>query len=492
MQRLSQERDLYLRLLELGHSEKIEPLLAEALALAVKATGAARGLIRVFRTDDDEEDWSLGHHAEGTEPPKDRFLWSRSIEAEVLRQGCLVRTSSAQLDPRFSEFESAQGIEAVMCAPLGTGEPIGVIYLYGGKGGLFEDTDQQLAERLALHLGPSVRTLVDKARADKRTDATRPWRERLKVDGLIGRSKAMADVFAYVASVAPLDVGILLTGASGTGKSAIAKAIHDNSGRRSAPFVEVNCAALPEALVENELFGAVSGAHSTADMDRPGKVAAAEKGTLFLDEIGELPLPSQAKLLSLIERKMYYRLGDTQASSADIRIVAATNADLKAMVAERQFREDLIFRLSVVPLRVPNLSERIEDIDVLCEYFRDAAAERNNLPKLEFSPRARLAVRSTDWPGNVRQLANAVEAALIRASSQDDAQIQARHVFEDQSQPVEGQFLSYHEATRVYQAGLVEDALKRTDGNVAEAARQLDITRAHVYNLIRTFGLRDR
>ena len=488
--RLRQERDLYRSLLEIAHTDKIEPLLEEALALAVRATGAQRGHVHVFG-EDGEDAWTIRHNDAGPESTPETMN-SRSIEAEVLRKGRPVRSTSARLDPRFLSNDSVQGIEAVMCAPLGTGAPIGVLYLYGGaRGRFFDENDERLAEVLARHLGPSIRALVDKARLRKRNDPTAPWRARLKLDRFVGQSEALADVFAQIAAVAPLDVGVLLTGASGTGKSAIARAIHESSRRQAAPFVQLNCAALPEHLVENELFGAQQGAHSMAHTDRPGKVAAAEGGTLFLDEIGELPLTSQAKLLSLLDNKTYYRLGDSEPIVANIRIVAATNADLNAMVEARQFREDLFFRLSIVPVRVPSLEERQEDIDLLSIHFRDAAAQRNNLPKLPLSPNAMVAVRTRSWPGNIRELSAKIEAGLIRASGRGDAQIEAHHLFDDAPKTVEGEFLTYQEATRRCQATVVREALKRSNNNVAEAARLLDVTRAHVYNLIKTLGLRD-
>lgn len=489
--RIAQERDLYLRLLEVAHAEEIEPLLKEALALAVKVTRAERGRIHVFRQDGADYEWSMQHPAPG-EGPRIESIVPRSIEAEARRTGRLVNSRSARLDPRFSMNDSVQSLEAVMCVPLGIGDPIGVVYLFGGPTPRpFSEADIRLAELLALHLAPPVRWLAERERESRaKSDPTKTWRQRLRVEGLIGRSESMAEVFGYIASVAPLDVGVLLTGPSGAGKSAIARAIHQNSRRQAGPFVEINCAALPEALVESELFGAKAGAHSAASVDQMGKVAAAEGGTLFLDEIGDMPPQSQAKLLGLIDRKTYARLGDPSEIAADIRIIAATNADLKALVQDKKFREDLFFRLNVVPHRVPSLAERVDDLDLLCDHFRDLAAHQNRLPRLQFSPRARIAVRTASWPGNIRELSNAVQAALIRASTRQDEQIQVHHLFPDAAADKHEKLLSYHEATRQCQAGILREALERNNGNVAETARELDLTRAHVYNLIKGFGLR--
>jgi Nif-specific regulatory protein len=214
-----------------------------------------------------------------------------------------------------------------------------------------------------------------------------------------------------VALVAPLDVTVLLTGESGTGKSLLARAIHDNGPRAAGPFVELNCAALPEGLIESELFGAVAGAHSTATRAVPGKVRGAEGGTLFLDEIAELAPAAQAKLLHLLHAREYFPLGAPRAVRADIRLIAATNVDLDAAVAEKRFREDLYFRLRVLPIRVPTLAERKEDLADLSVYLLGTACRRHSLPAFSLSPGAVRAVEASPWPGNVRELAHALEAA---------------------------------------------------------------------------------
>ena len=285
----------------------------------------------------------------------------------------------------------------------------------------------------------------------------------LKVDAIVGSSDALTSALQQVALVAPLNIGVLLTGASGTGKTQLARAIHDNSPRASAPFVEVNRAALPDDLVENELFGAVAGGHSTANKRLAGKVESAEKGTLFLDEIGELPTRSQAKLLQLLQSGVYYPVGASTPSKANVRIIAATNLDLDTAVTDKRFRDDLYYRLSAFPIRVPSLSERREDIAPLAQHFCRSACETNSFPLLEFSAGAILALEHADWPGNVRELGYVVEAAVVRAHGENSPRVERQHLFPTHrgtlARSSDPGALTFQEATRSFQERFPRDAL---------------------------------
>jgi Nif-specific regulatory protein len=384
-------------------------------------------------------------------------------------------------------------IEAVLCIPIGQDPPIGVLYLQGrDRPGPFADAERRHAEIFCHHVAQIADTLILRLRTKTAPDPTQPLRRTLRLDGVIGRSAALAALLREVAVVSPLDVSVLLTGECGTGKSQIARVVHDNSRRAGQPFIEVNCAALPETLIESELFGAVAGAHSTATRSVQGKVAAAEHGTLFLDEVGELSLASQAKLLQLLQSKQYYPLGASAPRTADVRVIAATNADLEAVVARGSFREDLFYRLQVLPVRVPGLSERREDITDLANHFCTAAAARHRLPALALSRSALHALVQAEWPGHIRQLAHTVEAALIRAVGQGATVIEREHVFPARvagRAPSEIAAVTFQEQTRLFQMQLLRDTLEKTGWNISETARTLDIARSHVYTLIRAFGL---
>ncbi len=490
------ECELCFRLLSLGQLEEVVPFLHNALEYIVEATQAQQGYIELHHDDNGGETpaWWIAHGFSATEVDSVRLNISRGIIAEALATGKSIVTPSAFLDPRFSGRESVRlrHIEAVLCAPIGDDPPRGVLYLQGRSArDLFSAEVQARVEMFARHLAPLATRLLAQHRQQSATDPTRSLRETLRLNSVIGRSTALAAVLRQVALVAPLDVNVLLTGESGTGKSQLARLIHENGPRAWRPFVQVNCGALPENLVESELFGALQGAHSTATRRMDGKVAAAENGTLFLDEVGDLSLPAQAKLLQLLQSKQYYPLGSAKPLEADVRVIAATNMDLGRAVAERRFREDLFYRLEVLPIRVPSLIERREDILELAAFFCAGACERHGLPRLVLSRNALRTAENAEWPGNIRQLEHAIEAAVIRAASDGAMQVERAHLFpepgERSVEPAEP--LTFQQATRRFQAELLRETLEDTAWNVVETARRLDLARSHVYNLIRAFGL---
>src|SRR5947199_6285177 len=492
--RVRRERDLYRRLLDLGRREEPEPFLREALGLIVEVTGAGQGYLELH--DDDHTGttrWSLAHGFTAEQLVGVRAALSRGIIAEALATGKTIVTPSALLDERFRARDSVRvgHIEAVLCAPIGDDPPRGVVYLQNRAGhGFFSEDDRACAETFARHLAPLVDRVLARQRERAGTDATVPVRATLRAPDVIGRSAALATALQHVALVAPLDVHVLLSGETGTGKSQLARVIHDNGPRAAHPFVTLNCAALPETLIESELFGALPGAHSTATRRIEGKVESAERGTLFLDEIGELSPAAQAKLLHLLHAKEYYPLGGTRPLRANVRVIAATNTDLQQAVAEGRFREDLFYRLQVLPVRVPSLAERREDIPLLAAFFCAQACQRHGLARLALSPNALRAAESAEWPGNVRQLENAVEAAVIRAAGEHAKQVERVHLFPDSVAAAEPDAAAtFQEATRRFQARLLHDALEAPGWNVVDTARRLDLARSHIYNLIRAFGL---
>jgi Nif-specific regulatory protein len=466
--------------------------------LVVEVTGARRGYIELSgaREGGDSPLFWMARGCSDDDVAEIRRAFSRGVIAEAIATGRTIVTASALQDPRFRDRGSVRKnrIEAVLCAPIGA-PPLGVLYLQDrGSPGPFAEDDRLLAEVFARAAAVFADRLLIRRRRRDEDDPTLPYRRALRADGIIGKSHALARLLQRVSVVAPLDVGVLLTGPSGTGKTRIARLLHDSSPRASGPFVELNCATLTESLFESELFGAVPGAHSTATRRTDGKVTAAERGSLFLDEVGEIPLASQAKLLQLLESKEFYPLGSARAARADVRILAATNADLATAVKQRTFREDLYYRLDVMPIAVASLAERRSDIPELVRHFCDRAVETHKLPCIEPSEGALRAAEAAEWPGNIRQLANAVQRGAVLAAGEGVLLVERRHLFSepDAGRPSSPPPLTFQEATRAFQAELVQKTLDDQGWNVTETAARLDLTRSHVYNLIKAFGLERR
>jgi Nif-specific regulatory protein len=484
------ERDLYGMLLDLGEARDARSLLGAILELLVQTTQAHRGYLELYSESDSQRPrWALSQGCSPEEEEEIRAVTSRGIVAAALASGATVHSPYAMLDDRFAEHSSvqAQRLEAVLCARVG-GVGAGVLYLEGRRGaGPFSPADVALAEKVARHLGPA---LEGAARADdrlRRDDPTRPFRERMRLDGIVGRSAAIAHVFEQIEPYTPLDVTLLIDGDTGTGKTQLARAVHDNGPRRNGPFVELNCAAIPEGLIESELFGTMPGAFPGARRS-PGKVKAAEGGTLFLDEIAEVPLAAQGKLLQLLQSRQYYALASNKLETANVRLIAATHQDLAVMVETKRFREDLFYRINVIRVRMPSLSERREDIPLLVDELIARIAAEHRLAPLTASERLRLFLQGAEWAGNVRALRHRVEAALIRANAERAPQIEVRHL--PGERPDAGSEPTFHEATRLYQRELLRRELGRAGWNVAAVAERLDLTRSHVYNLIHQFELK--
>ncbi len=312
---------------------------------------------------------------------------------------------------------------------------------------------------------------------------------------LVGSSGAMMDVFKTIGKVAETDSTVLICGESGTGKELVAEAIHSYSRRKEKPFVVINCAAIPENLLESELFGHERGAFTGAVARKAGRFELAQQGTIFLDEIAELPPNLQVKLLRVLQEHTFERLGGVEAIHGDFRVIAATNRDIEACVREQMFREDLLYRLNVVRITVPPLRERRSDIVLLAEHFLHVYSEKNSLPAIGFSDEAILLLQSYSFPGNVRELEHMVERAILMARgrvlmpSHFRVTTAPQHAGASNGNGSELFSLPFHKALAELEKRLIQKALREASGNKSEAANRLQINRRLLYNKIEEHGI---
>jgi DNA-binding NtrC family response regulator len=305
---------------------------------------------------------------------------------------------------------------------------------------------------------------------------------------LIGSSGTMLDVFIMIGKVAETDSTVLICGESGTGKELVAEAIHDYSQRKDKPFVVVNCAALPDNLLETELFGHERGAFTGATARKIGRFEMAESGTIFLDEIGELSPGLQSKLLRVLQERTFERVGGTETIRGNFRVLAATNRDLEASVREKVFREDLYYRLNVVRIPIPPLRERRSDIVPLAEHFLRFYSDKNGLPAIGFSDEAILMLQNYFYPGNVRELENMVERAVLMARGRVvmpahfPARADSNGERDHRQLEIDLLSLPFHKSISALEKRLIEKAIKESGGNKSEAANHLQINRRLLYN----------
>ncbi len=397
------------------------------------------------------------------------------------------------------------------------GQRVGGVNLLTFQPAQYREADVYIARRLADHvaLALSHERLAEEKRATEEA-ATRAGRLESRVRELtdeldarggyrrvIGDAPRFREVLQQAAQVAPADTTVLLLGQTGTGKEVLARLLHRASPRRDGPFVALNCAALPEHLLEAELFGFERGAFTGAVQSRPGHIEQAAGGVLFLDEVGEMTLPAQAKLLRVLQEREFQRIGGSRVLKADVRVVAATNRDLRKAIAQRTFREDLYYRLSVFPIHLPTLRERPEDILPLSQAFLTEIGRTLGRPPSGISRDAQQALTSYEWPGNVRELRNILERAAILA---DGGLIVAEHLAllplpAPSARPAPAASLPAPE--RRAEAGsdvaagdlwsveklMVEKALRESRFNKSQAAKLLGLTRAQLYVRLRRYGL---
>ncbi len=311
---------------------------------------------------------------------------------------------------------------------------------------------------------------------------------------MVGESRAMKEILEQISKVAPTNGRVLITGESGTGKELIARAIHENSPRKNGAFIKVNCAAIPEELIESELFGSEKGAYTGAHQTREGKFSLADGGTLFLDEVGDMSLNAQAKVLRVLQEGEFEKVGGHKTQKVDVRVLAATNKDLEKEAQADRFRDDLYFRLNVVPIDSPPLRRRKDDIPILVQSFIESYAGENGVRKKVVSSEAMEVLRGYDWPGNIREIKNMIERLMIMCSSD---------IVEVSDLPGNIQSPTSKTAFKMESAGTLKEVkenverefiistLKKNGWNVSETAKDLDVDRTNLHKKIKYYGLKE-
>ena len=468
--------------------KNVGELLEAMLDAVIDVTGAEKGLI-ILREDAYD---SVGVEAapDSTPVAKHTIRASRQVKREsitdpsgaisdsivrrVLETGRPVIVSDALTDDQFGSSESVVALQlsSVMCAPLiSQGHVSGALYVGNDRvKGLFQRTQLDLLSIFASQASLILQnaTLLSALRADKEKLAAELGDKRF--GEIIGACPSMLEVFRKLQKVATTDISVLITGETGTGKELIAREVHRRSNRATGPFIVINCGAIPENLIESELFGHVKGAFTGAIASRPGKFQAADKGTLFLDEIGELPLNLQVKLLRALQERVVVRVGDSRPEKVDIRVVAATNRVLEDEIKGGRFREDLYYRLNVVNIYLPALRERGEDTVVIAKALLSKYADELHSQVQGFTPQALAAIRKHSWPGNIRQLENRIRKALVLCEKSllgvEDLEL---------DQPGESTILPLEKAKEEFQRRYVLEVLERNNGNRTQTARDLGV-----------------
>lgn len=470
------EMEAYRRLLAfsktLGASTSVPALLDALMDELIGLTRADKGFLVLL--EEDRPEIKVARNLKGESLNEAVSALSDTILAKVMRTREPIVVSDALHDLEFHSSLSVMNLRlsSVMCAPLlHQGELFGAIYVGNDSvSHLFDETSLELLTIFCGQASLLVQYALHIDALTEETDDLKHQLQRSRYGQIIGACDGMRDVFRKIDKVSRADVSVLITGETGTGKELIAAELHKRSPRAKGPFVVINCGAIPEALLESELFGHVRGAFTGAVATRRGKFQAADGGTLFLDEIGEMPTHLQVKILRALQERKVTKVGDTQSEPVDIRVVAATHRDLDAMVRSGEFREDLFYRLNVVQLHLPPLRERGDDVVVIANFLLDKYAKEYDKKLRGFVPKALTAMRRYPWPGNVRQLENRLKRAVVLAESNqlgpDDLDLQQEDL-ED--------ILPLSDALERFRKRYINEALERNGGNRTKTARELGV-----------------
>ncbi|MCA9673792.1 MAG: sigma 54-interacting transcriptional regulator [Myxococcales bacterium] len=468
--------DAYAKLYEfsekLMHQRDLGELLDALMDSVIEITNADKGFLILM--DGDTLDVKVARNLKRENIADAVSQLSDSIVAKVVKSRRPVIISDAMHDAEFAGSKSVMQLKltSVICAPLlDRGRLLGLIYVGNDSiVDLFQEDNLRVLTVFSAQASLIVANalLLDELRVDNRKLHERL--EQYRFGEIVGTSPPMQAVFRKVEKIAPTDISVLITGETGTGKELIAREIHVRSPRAAKPFITINCGAIPENLLESELFGHVKGSFTGAVANKVGKFQAADGGTLFLDEIGELAMELQVKLLRAIQEKVVIRVGDTRPETVDIRILAATNRDLEKEIAVANFREDLYYRLNVVNLHLPPLRDRGEDVLVIARYLLSRYAREFDAKVKGFSPNATVAIRKYNWPGNIRELENRIKKAVVLAESTvigpDDMGL---------TPDTMPQIMTLADAKDRYQREYINEVLALNNGNRTKTARDLGV-----------------
>ena len=468
----------------------LEELQAQLLDLIFEVVPAGRGAILL--SDGEGQDFS-SMYARTRQDGEQLVRVSRTIARKVMKENVAILGVDIASSGNFREVESlvASHVRSLVCVPLSVFQRmIGCIYLDNTSvANRFHEDHLQLMAGVA---GISA-VALDNARRLQwlEQENLRLTTEVRQDQSLVGEGTRMKDVFQFLARAAPSDSTVLIEGESGTGKELVAKALHRNSPRANKPFVAINCAAIPETLLEDDLFGHEKGAFTGAATQKKGRLEIADGGVVFLDEIGELAPSLQVKLLRVLQEREFERVGGTHPTKVNIRLIAATNRDLEDAVKKGEFRQDLYYRLAVVNVMMPPLRERREDIPMLTRHFVQKHAMRCRVKARPISREAMAALVNYEWPGNVRELENAIERALVMGSSDMVLLEDLPESLLEQKAPEEFDEGKYHASVKEHKKRLILDAVEQTRGNYVEAARILGVHPNYLHRLIRNLQLKD-
>ncbi len=429
-------------------------------------------------------------NAEGQ--PNSTVTWrreDRNVPEVNVRHEIVLRTLWERSEVVADFTVTTMDAEQVLCVPLvALQKTIGVVYLVSySPTGLFERDHLNFVSSVAAIAAVTLESVLtmESLRAENRQ-----LREQLAADEpMIGESLSMRQLAETVEKVAKGDAAVLIRGESGVGKEIVARAIHSKSARSAQPFIAINCAAIPDTLIESELFGYEKGAFTGAVVSKRGKMELAAGGTLFLDEIGELDPKLQAKLLRILQEKEFERVGGTTTIRFHARVLAATNKDLEKAIVTREFRQDLFYRLNVVSVSVPPLREHRQDIPLLAIHFARKYSQRLARPFKGISPEARTLLVNYSWPGNVRELENAIEHALIMGSSDSILPNDLPVTLQNEDDVKHGAG-DYHDAVSDFKKRIIQEAMRKSGDNCAEAARMLGVHPNYLHRLIKKLGVK--